>query len=167
MYLFPDEDKLNIYISIFKYYEEMFYNFYFLDQENFEKGLNNLNNSLSEDILDFYFENFDNIHKKEKCRVENIIINYFFKYINKLYHMRKNKEMIFQDYLYDICVKHKFDIGDKKLKNIYECYLIYVNQTSLIDKNKLLKYCNENYIHFEKINNNEKIEDLKQSLYLE
>ena len=167
MYLFPEEDKIKIYKSMFKYYEEFFYYFYFLDKDNFEYALNNLNNGISEDILDYYFDNYDKINIQENCKVESIIIDYFFKYINKLYDMEKNKEIKFQDYLFDICVIKNFDIGDTKFSNIYECYLLYVKGNSnSIDKNKLFYYCNEKYIHFEKINDNKKIKALKMSLFL-
>ena len=62
MYLFPEKDKLIIYKSMLKYYEEMFYYFYFIEKENFEYALNNLNNGISEDILDYYFDNYDRIN---------------------------------------------------------------------------------------------------------
>ena len=167
MYLFPEEEKIIVYKSIFKYYEEMFYYFYFLEKENFEYALNNLNDGISEEILDYYFDNYNKIYIEGICKAGSIIIDYFFKYINKLYDLRTNKEITFQDYLYDICVGKNFDIKDKKFKNIYECYLLYVKrQSHNINTDELLKYCNEKYLHLEKINKEKKINDLKYALYL-
>jgi len=151
-----------------KYYEEMFYYFYFLEKENFEYALNNLNDGISEEILDYYFDNYDKIYIEGICKAENIIIDYFFKYINKLYDLRTNKEITFQDYLFNICVNKNFDIKDKKFENIYECYLLYVKrQSHNINTDELLKYCNEKYLHLEKFNEEKKVNDLKYALYLE
>ena len=168
MYLFPEEEKILVYKSMLKYYEEMFYYFYFLEKENFEYALNNLNDGISEEILDYYFENYDKIYIEGICKVGSIIIDYFFKYINKLYDLRTNKEVTFQDYLFDICVNKNFDIKDKKFKNIYECYLLYTKrQSHNINTDELFKYCNDKYLHLEKINEEKKINDLKYALYLE
>ena len=168
MYLFPEEEKILVYKSMLKYYEEMYYYFYFLEKENFEYALNDLNDGISEEILDYFFENYDKIYIEGICKAGSIIIDYFFKYINKLYDLRTNKEVTFQDYLFDICVNKNFDINDKKFKNIYKCYLLYVKkQSHNIDTDKLLKYCNEKYLHLEKINEEKKKNDLKYALYLE
>ena len=161
MYLFPEKEKLIIYKSIAQYYEEMFYNLYFLEKENFEEALNYLNNGLSYEILDYYFDNFD---INDNCKVDDIIVDYFFKYINQLF----SNNIIFksfQDYLYDICVNKEFEINDNKFQKIHECYLIFVNKSS-IDKEKLLIYCDEKYLHLKEIKDNKKIKTLKNKLNL-
>ena len=145
----------------------MFYYFYFLEKENFEYALNNLNDGISEEILDYYFENFDKIYIEHQYKAGSIIIDYFFKYIHKLYYLSKNKNIKFQDYLFDLCVNKNFDSKDKKFKNIYESYLLYLKKHSdNINMDELFKYCNEKYLHLEKINEEKKIEDIKNTLYL-
>ena len=168
MYLFPEQDKIMIYKSLFDYYEEMYYyNAYFIN-DNYENALNNLNDGISEDILDFYFDNYNKIYKEDKCKVGSMIIDYFFNYMKKLFDSINNKENSFQDYIYDICVIKNFNIDDTKFKNIYMCYLKYTGQfSSYIDKNKLLKYCDEKYLHLEKFKDQQMVEKLLFALILE
>ena len=171
MYLFPEKEKIVIYKSILKYYEEMYYYFYFIDKQNFEEALNNLNNGISDEIFDYYFENYDIIWNKDLVNVDSNIIDYFFKYIKALYQKEKEKknknEMKFEDYLYDICINKKFNIDGNKFNKIYEFYSLFIKTYSnLITKDKLLKYCDENYLHFKEMNNIYKVDEIKQSLLL-
>ena len=165
MYLFPDNEKIIIYKSIYKYYEEMFYYFYFIDKSNFEKALHNLNNGVNNEILDFYFENFNADYQTQ---IDSIIIDYFFKYLNQLYIKNKgDKDIKFQDYLYDICINKYFEINDNKLIKIYNCYEKFMDKYHFsFDKEKLINYCNENYLHLNEINDTIKIEELKDNLKL-
>ena len=87
MYLFPEKDKLIIYKSMEQYYEEMFYNLYFLEKDNFEDALNYLNKGFSYEILDYYFDKPDN---NNICEVDDIIVDYFFNYISELYKRNKS-----------------------------------------------------------------------------
>ena len=171
MYLFPEKEKIVIYKSILKYYEEMYYYFYFIDKQNLEEALNNLNNGISDEIFDYYFENYDIIWNKDLVNVDSNIIDYFFKYIKALYQKEKEKknknEMKFEAYLYDICINKKFNIDDNKFNKIYEFYSLFIKTYSnLITKDKLLKYCDENYLHFREMNNIYKVDEIKQSLLL-
>ena len=159
MYLFPENEKIKVYKSMEKYNEEMYYNFYFFEKSYFQEALNNLNNGFSFEILDHYFENYEIIY----TNVDDIIVDYFFKYLKQLYIKTKNNKS-YQDYLYEMCVVKKL-VNDNKLNKIYECYLKFVNKSS-VDKEKLLKYCDENYLHLRDINDNKKIEDLKYELKL-
>ena len=93
IYLFPEKEKIVIYKSISKYYEEMYYYFYFADKENYEKALNNLNNGISDEIFDYYFEKYDIIGNKELLNVDSNIVDYFFRYIKKLYEKEKKDDM--------------------------------------------------------------------------
>ena len=168
MYLFEEKEKIIIYKSLFQYYEEMYYYFYFLEKDNFEYALNNLNNGISEDILNFYFENFEEINKKETRIVEDVIIDYFYKYIKILYEKNKNVNLSFQDYLYDLSINKKFEIGERKFKNLWGCYCQYFTDNSeSINKDKLFEYCNNKYLYFNKCYENHQLKDLKKALFLE
>ena len=164
MYLFPEKEKIIIYKSISSYYEEMYYYFYFGDKENFEEALNNLNNGISEEIFDYYFENYDIIGNKDFLELDSNIIDYFFKYIKKLYEKEKKDIIKFEDYLYDICVEKNFYIDDNTFNKIYGCYSFFIEKnTFLLDKNKLLKYYDVNYLNFEEMKDNYKVDEIKRS----
>ena len=167
IYLFPEKEKIVIYKSISKYYEEMYYYFYFADKENYEKALNNLNNGISDEIFDYYFENYDIIGNKELLNVDSNIVDYFFKYIKKLYEKEKKDDMKFEDYLYDICLEKKFNINDNKLKNIYDCYSFFIKKYPYsLDKNILRKYCEIKYLNFKEVKDNYKVDEIKKVLLL-
>ena len=166
MYLFPENEKIIIYKSIFQYYEEMFYNFYYFDQFDFVEGLNNLNNGLSYDVLDYFFDNYDNIYSDNYLKVDNIIIDYFFKYTKTLYDNNKDNKISYQNFLYDICINKSLNLGDNKINRIYKCYLLFMNNNNCIDKDKLYQYYEDNYLHLKELNDNIKIQKLKDYLYL-
>ena len=167
MCLFPEKEKIIIYKSISQYYQEMFYYFYFLDKQNFEGALNNLNNGFSDEILDYYFDNYENLGNNGFCKDDDIIIDYFFKYIKMLYNKDENNKMTFQEYIYDICAIKNFNINDKKFKKIYSKYLLFIGKyNTSIDKTKLFNYCDENYLHLKELNNEKMIAKIKQALYL-
>ena len=148
MYLFQEGDKIKVYESMYNYYEEMYYNLFFFDRQNFENSLNNLNKGFSFDILDYYFEKNDIDDIKS---IDDIIIDYFFNYINKL-NGKNNSESNFINYLYEIGVNQNFDINDDKLKKVFKVYSKFVCNSN-IDKNKLVKYIGENYLHLKDVNN--------------
>ena len=148
MYLFQEADKIKVYESMYNYYEEMYYNLFFFDRQNFENSLNNLNKGFSFDILDYYFEKNDIDDIKS---IDDIIIDYFFNYINKL-NGKNNSESNFINYLYEIGVNQNFDINDDKLKKVFKVYSKFVCNSN-IDKNKLVKYIGENYLHLKDVNN--------------
>ena len=163
MYLFPEKEKILIYKSMAKYYEEMYYNFYFIEKENFEQSLNHLNNGFSYEILDFYFENFDIDY--DTCKVDDIIIDYFYKYLYQIYTTNKI-EKTFQEFLIDIYVNKSYEISDKKYNNVYECYLMFVFNRA-IDKGKLFTYCDDNYLHLKEIKDEDEMMDLLSALALQ
>ena len=163
MYLFPENEKIMIYKSIAHYYEEMYYNFYFLEKEDFEYALNILNDGMPYDVLDYFFDNFEDIYIEYNCKVDSIIIDYFFKYIKKLYDESKHSEIIFQDYLYEVFINKSLESDNSKIKNIYKCYLLFIGNHS-IDADKLYTYLNDKYLHLNELKDNTKIEALKDYL---
>ena len=164
MYLIPKNEKILIYKSITQYYEEMYYYFYYFDKENFENSLNNLNKGISDEIYDYYFEKYDIIYNEELLKIDSNIVDYFVKYIKKMYQKEKKDEIKFEDYLYDISLKMNYSINDEKFNKIYNCYSSFISKNfHSLDLNKLWKHCKENYLD---IKENDKIDNIKNFLLL-
>ena len=167
MYLIPKNEKILIYKSITQYYEEMYYYFYFFDKENFENALNNLNKGISDEIYDYYFEKYDIIYNEELLKIDSNIVDYFVKYIKKMYQKEKKDEIKFEDYLYDISLKMNYSINDEKFNKIYNCYSTFISKNFYsLDLNKLWKYCKENYLNIKEKDENDKIDNIKNFLLL-
>ena len=159
MYLFEENDKIKAYKSMFNYYEEMHYYWFYEESNDFENSLNNINNGFSFEILDFYFEN-NNVN--DIMSIDDIIVDYFFNYLIQLNNENNNGGDLF-NYLYEIGVNKNFDINDKKLNKIYKAYLKFDGNDNL-ERKKLCNYIDENYLHFKNINDEDKINKLKEKL---